>query len=68
MFRIDRKNRCTVLLRQLINQLSGNNQRLLVGKRNRFSGTNGIHGRLQPCIAYHSCQYDVDRTGLYNLA
>ena len=43
MFAIDREYRCMVLKGQIADDLSGNNERLFVRKRNRLTGFDGFY-------------------------
>ena len=53
---------------QVIDELSRHHQRLFVGKGYRLTGSDGIHGGLQPCISHHGGQYHIDGIFGHNLA
>ena len=56
-----------VLSSQVANQLTGNDQRFLVGKGNGLVRLDGMNRGRQSCKAHHSGEHDVDGLGFHNL-
>ena len=67
MFGIDGQDRGAAETCQVVDEFTGHYQGLFIGEGYRFTGTYGVHGRLQSGITYHGGQYHVYRGFRYNL-
>ena len=67
MLAVNGKNGGVVLLGQLQNKFTCNNQCFLVGQTNGLACLDGVDGGVETGETYHGSEHHVDRTCLYYL-
>ena len=55
-----------ILLSQLQDEFTGNDQRLFISQADGLASLNGVDGGVQSRETYHGCQHHVDRASLYD--